>query len=61
MDAEGDYQRRAPRRSATTFTRGITRFNAVNDEAAGIGSMVVPGTPRDSPQILDALLDLDVR
>ncbi|MYR58226.1 Tn3 family transposase, partial [Streptomyces sp. SID625] len=28
--------------------RGITWLNAVNDQVAGIGQMVVPGTPRDS-------------
>ncbi|MGI8846886.1 MAG: Tn3 family transposase [Candidatus Dormibacteria bacterium] len=39
--------------------RGITWFNAVNDHVAGIGQMVVPGTPRDSLYILDALLNLD--
>lgn len=39
--------------------RGITWLNAVNDQVAGIGQMVVPGTPRDSLHILDALLNLD--
>ncbi len=39
--------------------RGITWLNAVNDQVAGIGQMVVPGTPRDSLFILDALLNLD--
>ncbi|CAM5348486.1 hypothetical protein SBADM41S_10337 [Streptomyces badius] len=34
-------------------------LNAVNDQVAGIGQMVVPGTPRDSLHILDALLNLD--
>ncbi|MEU9473742.1 Tn3 family transposase [Streptomyces avermitilis] len=41
------------------FKRGITWLNAVNDQIAGIGQMVVPGTPRDSLHILDALLNLD--
>ncbi len=41
------------------FKRGITWLNAVNDQVAGIGQMVVPGTPRDSLHILDALLNLD--
>ncbi|MEU5845729.1 Tn3 family transposase [Saccharopolyspora shandongensis] len=41
------------------FKRGITWLNAVNDQVAGIGQMVVPGTPRDSLHILDALLSLD--
>lgn len=36
------------------FKRGITWLNAVNDQVAGIGQMVVPGTPRDSLHILDA-------
>jgi TnpA family transposase len=41
------------------FKRGITWLNAVNDQVAGIGQMVVPGTPRDSLHIMDALLNLD--
>lgn len=41
------------------FKRGITWLNAVNDQVAGIGQMVVPGTPRDSLHILHALLNLD--
>lgn len=41
------------------FKCGITWLNAVNDQVAGIGQMVVPGTPRDSLHILDALLNLD--
>jgi hypothetical protein len=41
------------------FKRGITWPNAVNDQVAGIGQMVVPGTPRDSLHILDILLNLD--
>ena len=41
------------------YKRGITWLNAVNDQAAGIGQMVVPGTPRDSLFILDTLLNLD--
>lgn len=41
------------------FKRGITWLNAVNHQVAGIGQMVVPGTPRDSLHILDALLNLD--
>ncbi|MGB8946635.1 MAG: Tn3 family transposase [Streptomyces sp.] len=39
--------------------RGITWLNAINDQVIGIGQMVVPGTPRDSLFILDALLNLD--
>ncbi len=39
--------------------RGITWFNAVNDQVAGIGAVVVPGTVRDSLYILDTLLNLD--
>ncbi len=41
------------------FKRGITWLNAVNDQVAGIGQMVEPGTPRDSLFILDTLLNLD--
>ena len=41
------------------YKRGITWLNAVNDQVAGIGQMVVPGTPRDSLFILDTLLNLD--
>lgn len=41
------------------FKRGITWLNAANDQVAGIGQMVVPGTPRDSLHILDMLLNLD--
>ena len=41
------------------YKRGVTWLNAVNDQVSGIGQMVVPGTPRDSLHILDALLNLD--
>lgn len=41
------------------YKRGITWLNAVNDQVAGIGQIVVPGTPRDSLHILDALINLD--
>ncbi len=41
------------------YKRGITWLNAVNDQVAGIGQMVVPGTPRDSLYILDTILNLD--
>lgn len=41
------------------YKRGITWLNAVNDQVSGVGTMVVPGTPRDSLFILDALLNLD--
>nr|WP_245225613.1 transposase [Streptomyces smyrnaeus] len=30
------------------YKRGVTWLNAVNDQVAGIGAMVVGGTPRDS-------------
>ncbi|MFJ4884646.1 Tn3 family transposase [Streptomyces sp. NPDC088731] len=49
----------APSPKCFGFKRGITWLNAVNDQVAGIGQMVVPGTPRDSLHILDALLNLD--
>ena len=39
--------------------RGITWLNAINDQVAGIGAVVVPGTVRDSLYILDAMLNLD--
>ncbi|MGW3368511.1 Tn3 family transposase [Streptosporangium canum] len=41
------------------YKRGLTWLNAVNDQVAGIGQMVVPGTPRDSLYILDCLINLD--
>jgi TnpA family transposase len=49
----------APSPKYLGFKRGITWLNAVNDHVAGIGQVVVPGTPRDSLHILDALLNLD--
>ena len=39
--------------------RGLTWFNAVNDQVAGIGGVVVPGTVRDSLYVLDTMLNLD--
>ena len=39
--------------------RGVTWMNAVNDQVAGIGAVVVPGTVRDSLYILDTMLNLD--
>ncbi|MGG5173242.1 Tn3 family transposase [Pseudarthrobacter sp. J1738] len=39
--------------------RGLTWFNAVNDQVAGIGAVVVPGTARDSLYVLDTMLNLD--
>ncbi len=41
------------------YKRGLTWLNAVNDQVAGIGAMVVRGTPRDSLFTLDTLLNLD--
>ncbi|MET9826092.1 MULTISPECIES: Tn3 family transposase [Streptomyces] len=55
--ARSARRRRSP--ESFGFKRGITWLNAVNDQVAGIGQMVVPGTPRDSLHILDALLNLD--
>jgi TnpA family transposase len=49
----------APSPKYFTKKRGITWLNAINDQVIGIGQMVVPGTPRDSLFILDALLNLD--
>ncbi len=37
----------------------MTWLNAVNDQYAGLGALVVPGTIRDSLYILDLLLNLD--
>ncbi len=39
--------------------KGVTWLNAINDQVAGIGAIVVPGTMRDSLYILDTLLNLD--
>lgn len=36
------------------YKRGVTWLNAVNDQVAGVGAMVVRGTPHDSPYTLDA-------
>ncbi len=43
------------------YKRGANWLNAVNDQVAGIGAMVVRGTPRDSLYTLDTLLNLDGR
>ena len=40
--------------------RGLTWLNYLNDQVAGLGAVVVPGTVRDSLHILDGLLDLDL-
>jgi TnpA family transposase len=37
--------------------RGITYLNHVSDKSTGLHGMVVPGTLRDSPFILDGLLE----
>lgn len=39
--------------------RGATWLNAINDQVAGIGATVVPGTQRDSLYQLDVLLNPD--
>ncbi|CAI7974465.1 transposase [Frankia sp. Hr75.2] len=39
---------------------GATWLNVVSDKVMGLGGLVVPGTPRDSLHILDALHNLDV-
>lgn len=39
--------------------RGATWLNAINDQVAGIGATVVPGTQRDSLHQLDVLLNPD--
>ena len=35
--------------------RGVTWLNLINDQAAGLAGMVVPGTPRDSLHVLDLM------
>ncbi len=60
----GSWSRSAPSTPGPSpkyfgYKRGITWLNAVNDQVAGIGAKVVPGTPRDSLHILDVLLNLD--
>jgi TnpA family transposase len=37
--------------------RGVTWLNALNDQRAGIGGLLVPGTIRDSLYILDLILN----
>jgi TnpA family transposase len=39
--------------------RGVTWLNAVSDQVAGLGAVLVPGTVRDSLYVLDCLLNLD--
>ena len=39
--------------------RGITWLNAINDQVAGIGAVVVTGTMRDSLYVLDVILNRD--
>ena len=39
--------------------RGVTWLNAINDQVAGIGAVVVPGTMRDPLHILDTMLNMD--
>jgi TnpA family transposase len=39
--------------------RGLTWLNAINDQVAGIGAVVVPGTMRDSLHVLDVILGRD--
>ncbi len=39
--------------------RGVTWLNAVNDQVAGIGAVVVTGTMRDSLHVLDVILGRD--
>ncbi|MFG1827955.1 Tn3 family transposase [Microbispora bryophytorum] len=40
-------------------TRGATWLYMLNDQASGLGGMVVAGTPRDSLYVLDVLYDRD--
>lgn len=39
--------------------RGLTWLNYLNDQVAGPGGIVVPGTVRDSLHILDGIYNLD--
>ncbi len=39
--------------------RGATWLNAVNDQYAGIGALVIPGTIRDCLYVLDLLLNIE--
>jgi len=39
--------------------RGVTWLNAINDQVAGIGAVVVTGTMRDSLHVLDVILNRD--
>jgi TnpA family transposase len=39
--------------------RGATWLNAVNDQYAGLGAIVIPGTVRDSLHILDLVLNFE--
>ena len=39
--------------------RGVTWLNAINDQVAGIGAVVVTGTMRDSMHVLDVILGRD--
>jgi TnpA family transposase len=41
--------------------RGVTWLNAINDQVADIGAVVVTGTMRDSLHVLDAILNRDGR
>jgi TnpA family transposase len=40
-------------------SRGVTWLNAINDQVAGIGAVVVTGTMRDSLHVLDVILGRD--
>src|SRR5664279_4597829 len=40
-------------------SRGVTWLNAINDQVAGIGAVVVTGTVRDSLHVLDVVLGRD--
>ena len=39
--------------------RGVTWLNAINDQVAGIGAVVITGTMRDSLHVLDVILNRD--
>ena len=39
--------------------QGVTWLNAINDQVAGIGAVVVTGTVQDSLHVLDVILNRD--
>jgi hypothetical protein len=48
-----------PNRKFFGAKRGMTWFNAINDQGVGRGAKVVSGTVRDSPHMVDMIFGLD--